>query len=75
MDACAPFLVTDNAAAILANLAASDKLLPSDKATANAPQKVSPAATVSITVSTLYPFDLLRVQDSVQLFYGVSLPV
>jgi len=49
MEACAPFFVTDKAAAMLANLAASFKCISSDNATASAPQNVSPAATVSTT--------------------------
>ena len=51
MESKAPILVTDRDEAAVANLTDSAMPLPSDKATHNAPQNVSPAAVVS-TAST-----------------------
>ncbi len=52
IDTCAPILVTEIEEALLANIIASFRFLPSDRATHNPPQNVSPAAVVS-TASTL----------------------
>jgi hypothetical protein len=48
MEACAPFRVTEIAAAAEANRAAAHGSLPSSNATAKAPLKQSPAPTVSM---------------------------
>ena len=44
IDTCAPILVTEIEEALLANIIASFRFLPSDRATHNPPQNVSPAA-------------------------------
>ena len=53
MDSCAPIFCTVSADAAVANAAASFRFLPSTRATARAPQNVSPAAVAS-TASTLH---------------------
>ncbi len=62
IDSCAPRLVTEMAAAAEAKRAAANGSLPSSSATAKAPLKQSPAATVSIALTrnartqSIFPF-------------------